>query len=70
MKKLYRSTSNRVIAGVCAGIGEYFEVDPVLIRILFILLLIGTGFFPFGLAYMIAALVVPEKPHDNIVSEQ
>ena len=59
-KKLYRSTKNRMIAGVCGGIGEYFEVDPTLIRLLWVLLI----FFSFGaaiLAYLVAWVIVPER---------
>jgi len=58
-KRLYRNKKNSVIAGVCSGFGEYFEVDPTLIRILWLLL-----FFTGGiglLAYIIAWIVVPTK---------
>ncbi len=59
-KKLYRSKTDRKLAGVCGGIGEYFEVDPVLIRLLWIFFTLAGG----GglLAYIIAWLVVPEAP--------
>jgi phage shock protein C len=58
-KKLYRSRSDRKLAGVCGGIGEYFEIDPVLIRLLWIFFTLAGG----GgvLAYIIAWLVVPES---------
>ena len=53
-KRLYRSRSNKVIAGVCGGIGEYFQIDPVIVRILAIVI---PGF---GLvAYLICALMIP-----------
>ena len=58
-KKLKRSSSNRVIAGVCGGIGEYFNIDPVVIRIIWVLL----SFMPGGpgfLAYLVCALIIPE----------
>jgi phage shock protein C len=42
-KKLYRSSRGKVIAGVCTGLGEYFEIDPVLIRALFIIALFSGG---------------------------
>lgn len=60
MNKLYRSKSNRIIAGVCGGIGEYLGIDPTLIRLLWILfsLSIGAGL----LAYIIAWIIVPEEP--------
>ena len=58
-KRLYRSKSNKVIAGVCGGIGEYFNVDPVIVRLLWVLLVLGYGFGI--LAYLIAWLIIPLK---------
>lgn len=56
-KKLYRSRDNRIFAGVCAGIGEYLEIDPTVIRLLAVIL----GFSGCGvLAYIVAALIIPE----------
>ncbi|HMR73069.1 MAG TPA: PspC domain-containing protein [Candidatus Saccharibacteria bacterium] len=43
MKKLYRSEKDRKIAGVCGGLGEYFDIDPVIPRIVFLVLLVGAG---------------------------
>jgi len=58
-KQLTRSTTDRMIAGVCAGVGEYLNIDPTVVRLLFVL-----GFFLTGpgilLAYLIMAIVVPE----------
>lgn len=58
-KQLTRSTANRMIAGVCAGLGEYLNIDPTVVRLLFVL-----GFFVTGpgilIAYLIMALIVPE----------
>lgn len=59
-KRLYKSTTNRVLCGVCGGIGEYFNVDPTIIRLLFILLIFGAG--SGLLAYIIAAIIIPEQP--------
>lgn len=59
-KKLYRSIDERVVGGVCGGIAEYFKVDPVLVRIIFILLVFGAG--SGLLAYIIAWIIVPEEP--------
>jgi len=58
-KKLYRSKKNRVIAGVCGGIGEYFNTDPTLIRLIwvFFVLIGGSGI----LAYIIAWIIIPEE---------
>lgn len=64
-KKLYRSRDDRMVAGVCAGLAEYLEVDPTLIRAAtLILALLTQG--GVGLAYLVMAVVVPEEP----VSEQ
>jgi phage shock protein C len=58
-KQLTRSTANRMIAGVCAGLGEYLNIDPTVVRLLFVL-----GFFMTGpgilIAYLIMAIIVPE----------
>lgn len=58
-KKLYRSTENRKLCGVCGGIAEYFNIDPTIVRLIwtFMILLYGTGL----LAYIVAALIIPEK---------
>ena len=59
-KRLYKSTSDRKLAGVCAGIAEYFNIDPTLICLgwAFGTLFVGIGI----LAYIIAAIIVPNKP--------
>ncbi|MEX0736954.1 MAG: PspC domain-containing protein, partial [Bacteroidota bacterium] len=46
MRRLYRSQTNKKIAGICGGIGEMLDVDPTLIRLLAIVALFATGFFP------------------------
>ena len=62
-KRLYRSQTNKVLAGVCGGIGEYFDVDPVLIRLLYLVATVFTGLVPGTLCYIIAIAVVPASPH-------
>ncbi|MFB6343243.1 PspC domain-containing protein [Saccharicrinis sp. FJH2] len=58
-KKLYRSRNDRMIAGICGGLGEYFNVDPVIMRILWVVLSLWGG----GLiAYIICIFVIPEEP--------
>ena len=58
-KRLYRSSVNYMLAGVCGGIGEYFNIDPTLIRLLFVLFgCTGGGI----LAYIIAAIIIPDQP--------
>lgn len=59
-KKLTRSTSNRMITGVCAGLGEYLGIDPTIVRLL-VILAFFTGFGGIALVYLIMALVVPEQ---------
>jgi phage shock protein PspC (stress-responsive transcriptional regulator) len=59
-KRLYRSRKDRKIAGVCGGLGEYFNVDPVIFRIIWVILLLGAG--SGLLAYLIFWLIVPEAP--------
>ncbi|MEK6809768.1 MAG: PspC domain-containing protein [Nanoarchaeota archaeon] len=61
IKRLYRSRKDRVFGGVCGGIAEYMEVDPVVVRLvwaIFILISMGMGI----LAYIIAWAIIPEEP--------
>ena len=59
-KRLYKSNKDKKIDGVCAGIAEYFDIDPTLIRLLWVVatIFVGAGV----LAYIIAALVMPRNP--------
>ena len=61
-KKLFRSTTNRMVCGVCGGIAEYFGVDPTIVRLAVVLLCFGWG--SGLLAYIVAALIMPEPPYD------
>ncbi|MFO8036036.1 MAG: PspC domain-containing protein [Anaerolineales bacterium] len=67
-KKLYRSREDRMIAGVCGGLGEYFNVDPTLIRLVFVFGFFATGSGLFW-AYLIMMIIVPEAvpPSADIV---
>jgi phage shock protein C len=78
-KRLYRSVKNRVLCGVCGGIGEYFQVDPVIIRLIWVLLMflqswrhLFRSFMGFSLVggslvlYIIAAVIIPQAPKDEI----
>lgn len=57
-RRLFKSNSNRVLCGVCGGIGEYFNIDPTIIRLIWVLLgCTGTGI----VAYIIAAIIMPEQ---------
>ncbi|MDP2926835.1 MAG: PspC domain-containing protein [bacterium] len=64
MKKLYRSQNNKVFAGIIGGLGEYFDLDPVILRVAWLLLTIFTGFFPGTIVYIASVFVVPQK-HSN-----
>ena len=59
IRRVYRSRDERIVAGVCGGLGEYFRIDPVIIRILWVssFLALGTGI----VAYIIAVLIIPEE---------
>lgn len=59
-KKIYLSDDKK-LSGVCGGIGEYFDIDPTIIRLAWILFTVLTGFVPGLLAYIIAAIVMPAK---------
>jgi phage shock protein C len=61
-KRLYRSRSERMIAGVCGGLAEYFGIDPTLVRLAFIVALF---YGPGPLAYLIMMIVVPEEPYPS-----
>ncbi len=61
MKHLYRSRDNRKIAGVCGGLGEYFDIDPTLLRIIFVILLLPGG-LPGFIPYIILWVLTPLKP--------
>ncbi|MBQ6255217.1 MAG: PspC domain-containing protein [Clostridia bacterium] len=58
-KKLYKSKTNKKVAGVCGGIGEYFNIDPTLVRLGFVALsfLAGGGL----LVYIVAAIIIPDQ---------
>lgn len=60
MKKLYRSRTSRYLAGVCGGIGEYFGIDPNIIRIIAVLIALGSVGTAL-LVYIVAALLLPEE---------
>lgn len=59
-KRLYKSADNKMLAGVCGGVADYFGIDPTLVRLGWVLFcaLGGSGF----LAYIIAAIIIPEQP--------
>jgi len=60
-KRLYRSRKDRMIAGVCGGLAEYFNIDPVIVRVIAVLLLLPGG-LPGFVPYIILWILVPENP--------
>ena len=68
-KRLYRSRTDRVVSGVCAGVGQYFNLDPVLIRVIAVIL----GFVSFGtflLLYLVLALIIPLEPEQALTPRE
>jgi len=64
MKRLYRSTRDRIVGGVCAGLGAHLDVDPSIIRLVWVvvtLLSLGIGI----IVYILAWVIVPEQPGDS-----
>ncbi len=60
-KKLYRSQTDKIIGGVCAGLAEYFDLDLNLVRLLFVALTLLTALLPMLVFYIIAWIIVPVK---------
>jgi len=61
-KRLYKSRTERMIAGVCGGLGKYFDIDPVIVRLAAVFFAIwGAGV----IAYIVAWIIVPEEPWES-----
>lgn len=65
MKRLYKSKENKVFSGVIGGIGEYFNVDPVILRLIWVVVVIFTALVPGIIVYLIASLIVPNEPKET-----
>ncbi len=61
MKRLYRSTTDKMVAGICGGVAEYAEIDPNIVRLVVAFLSIITGVFPALLVYVLGAFIIPEQ---------
>ncbi len=68
-RQLTRSTSDRMIAGVCAGLGEYLGIDPTIVRLLTVLAFF-TGFHGIVLVYLVMAIIVPERQAAQNIQQQ
>lgn len=64
MKRLYRSRTDKKIAGICGGIGELWQIDSTLVRLVFVIIALVTGIVPVVVGYAIAAWIIPLKPED------
>jgi phage shock protein C len=62
VKKLYRSRADRMIAGICGGIGEVYGIDPTLIRLGLVFLGLATAVVPIVVAYIIGIIIIPLGP--------
>ncbi len=61
-KKLYKSSTDKVLAGVLGGLAEYLGIDSTVVRLLFVLIGIFTAIFPLLVVYIIAAIIMPDPP--------
>jgi phage shock protein C len=61
MKRLYKSQTDKQLSGVCAGLAEYFDIDPTIVRVGYLFVTIITGFFPGLIAYIALAVIMPTK---------
>ena len=62
IKRLYRSNEESTLAGICAGLGFHFGIDPVIVRLIWIAATLMTGVFPGLIGYGIAWLIIPGQP--------
>lgn len=60
-KRVYKSTTDKKLDGVCAGLANYLDVDPTVIRLSYVLLTLVTGVFPGLIAYIIMAIIMPKE---------
>lgn len=61
MKRLHKSETDKKVSGVCAGVAEYYDVDPTLVRVGYVVLTLITGVLPGLVAYVIVAAIMPKK---------
>jgi phage shock protein PspC (stress-responsive transcriptional regulator) len=60
MKRIYRSAEDKKIAGIMGGLGELFDIDPTLLRILFVFIGLATGVIPLIVAYLVGWIIIPK----------
>lgn len=59
-KKLYKSTNNKMLSGVCAGFADFIGIDPTIVRVIYALVSFFTGGFPGVIIYIMLAIIIPE----------
>lgn len=59
-KKLYRNTNNKMLCGVCAGIADFFGIDPTIVRVIYAVLSLFMAGFPGIILYIVLAIIIPE----------
>lgn len=59
-KKLYKSTNNKMLSGVCAGFADFIGFDPTIVRVIYALVSFFTGGFPGVIIYIMLAIIIPE----------
>jgi phage shock protein C len=62
VKKLYRSRTDRKVAGICGGLGEVYNLDPTLIRLGLVFLGLATAIMPLLVAYILGIIIIPQGP--------
>ncbi len=61
MKRIYRSEEDKKIAGILGGLGELFDIDPTLCRLLFVFIGLATGMIPLAVAYLVGWIIIPKR---------
>jgi phage shock protein PspC (stress-responsive transcriptional regulator) len=69
MKKIYRLSKQKKIAGICAGIGEMYALDPTIVRVITVFGTVATGIWPGVVAYLVGWFLIPDKEGDLPVDE-
>lgn len=62
MKNLYRSQNDKMVAGICGGLGERFSIDPTLIRLAMVFVGVASGILPMVAAYIVGWIIIPAGP--------
>jgi phage shock protein C len=60
MKRIYRSQEDKKIAGILGGLGELLDIDPTLLRLLFVFIGLATGIIPLAVAYLVGWIIIPK----------